>query len=63
MKKKRRGQIKVYWKDFKKKSGIERFFSWIESCKRVFPRYEISSISYLGVVMLATIMKLNQILG
>ena len=27
--------------EYKKKSVVERFFSWIESCKKVFPIYEI----------------------
>jgi hypothetical protein len=63
-KKKKRGRpIKVDWNEFKKKSTIERFFSWIESYKKVFPKYEVKEISYLGVVMLAAIMRLNQVLG
>nr|WP_082099734.1 transposase [Methanosarcina sp. 2.H.T.1A.15] len=63
-KKKKKGRpIKVDWDEFKKKSAVERFFSWIESCKKVFPRYEIKEISYLGVVMFAAIMRLNQVLG
>jgi hypothetical protein len=63
-KKKKRGRpIKVDWEEFKKKSAIERFFSWIESYKKVFPRYEIKEISYLGVVIFAAIMRLNQVLG
>lgn len=63
-KKRKRGRpIKVDWEEFKKKSGIERFFSWIESCKKVFPRYERKETSYLGVIMLVAIIKLNQVLG
>ncbi len=63
-KKKKRGRpIKVDQEEYKKKSAIERFFSWIESCKKVFPRYEIKEISYLGVVMLAAIMRLDEVLG
>jgi predicted transcriptional regulator len=63
-KKKKRGRpIKVDQEGLKKKSAIERFFSWIESCKKVFPRHEVKEISYLGVVTLAAIMKLNQVLG
>ncbi|MGB9939370.1 transposase [Methanosarcina sp.] len=63
-KKKKRGRpIKVDQEEYKKKSAVERFFSWIESCKKVFPRYEIKEISYLGVVMLAAIIRLNQVLG
>ncbi|WP_052730845.1 transposase [Methanosarcina horonobensis] len=63
-KKKKRGRpIKVDWGEFKKKSAIESFSSWIESCKKVFPRYEIKEISYLGVMILAAITMLNQVLG
>ena len=62
-KKKKGRPIKVDWEEFKKKSAIERFFSWIESCKKVFPKYEVKEISYLGVVILAAIIRLNQVLG
>ena len=63
-KNKKRGRpIKVDLEEYKNKSAIKRFFSWIESCKKVFPRYEIKEISYLGVVMLAAIMRLNEVLG
>ena len=55
--------IKVDQKEYKKKSIVERFFSWIESCKKVFPRYEIKEESYLGVVMVAAIIRLNEVLG
>ncbi|MDR7665325.1 hypothetical protein RG963_05905 [Methanosarcina sp. Z-7115] len=62
-KKKKRGRpIKVDQEEYKK-SAVNRFFSWIESCKKVFPRYEIKEISYLGVVMLAVIMILDEVLG
>ena len=49
--------------EYKKKSIVKRFFSWIESCKKVFPRYEIKEKSYIGVVMVAAIIKLNEVLG
>ncbi|MGA9188556.1 MAG: hypothetical protein WB014_08375 [Methanosarcina sp.] len=53
-KNKKRGRpIKVDQEEFKKKSAVEKFFSWIESYKKVFPRYEIKEISYLGIVILA----------
>ena len=61
--KKRGRSIKVDLEEYKKKSAVDRFFSWIESCKKVFPRYEIKEISYLGVVMLAAIMRLDKVLG
>jgi hypothetical protein len=64
LKQKKRGKpIKVDQEGLKEKSVIERFFSWIESCKKVFPRYEIKEISYLGVIILAAIMRLNKVLG
>ncbi len=63
-KNKKKGRpIKVDQEEYKKKSAVERFFSWIESCKKVFPRYEIKEISYLGVVMLAVIVRLDEVLG
>ena len=46
--------ITVNQEEYKKKSAIERFFSWIESCKKVLPRYD-SETSYLGFVTLAAI--------
>ncbi len=63
-KKKKRGRpIKVDKEEFKKKSIVERFFSWIESCKKVFPIYEIKEESYLGVVMIAAIIRLQEVSG
>jgi hypothetical protein len=63
-KKRKRGRpITVDWEEFKKKSAVGRFFGWIESYKKVFPGCEIKEISYLGIVMLAVIVKLNQVLG
>jgi len=63
-KKKKRGRpIKVDEEEYKQKSVMERFFSWMESCKKVFPKYEIKEISYLGVVMLAAIIRLHEVLG
>lgn len=49
--KRKRRPIKVNKDEFKKKSSVERFFSWKESCKKVFPKYEIKEISYPGVVI------------
>jgi hypothetical protein len=40
LKQKKRGRsIKLDQEGLKNKSAIERFLSWIESCKKVFPRY------------------------
>ena len=63
-KKEKRGRpIKVDNEEYKKKKIVERFFSWIESCKKVFPRYEIKEASYLGVVMVAAIIRVDELLG
>jgi hypothetical protein len=35
----------------------------IESFKKVFPRYEIKEVSYLGVITLTAIMRLAEVLG
>jgi len=48
---------------YKKRSAIERFFSWIESYKKIFPRYEVREESYLGLIQLACVMMLWRILG
>ena len=58
----RTSPIKVDQNEFKEKSAINRFFSWIESCNNIFSIYEIKEISYLGVVLLAAIVMLNQVL-
>lgn len=62
-KKRKRGRHKGRSGRDKKESVVERFFSWIESCKKVFPRHEIKEISYLRGVMVTAIIKLNQVLG
>jgi transposase len=63
-KKKKRGRpITVDKEECKKENIVERFFSWIESCKKVFPRYEIKEKSYLGVVIVAAIIRLHEVLG
>jgi hypothetical protein len=62
-KKKKRGRpIKTDKEEYKKKSALDRFLSWIESCKKVFPRYEIKEKSYWGIVMLAAIIRLHEVL-
>ena len=63
-KKKKTGRpIKVDKEEYKKKSALDRFLSWIESCKKVIPRYEIKETSYLGIVMVAAIIRLHEVLG
>jgi thiol-disulfide isomerase/thioredoxin len=57
MKKKKGRPIKVDKKEYKKKSIVTRFFSWIESCKKVFPIYETKEESYLGVGAVVAIIR------
>ena len=38
---------------YKKRSAVERFFSWIEAFKKSTPRYEHYEHSYLGLMQLA----------
>jgi len=40
-----------------------KLIMFYESCKKVFLRHEIREVSYPGVIILAAIMKLNQVLG
>ena len=51
--------LSVNWEFSKKKSSIERIFSWIGIYKKIFPKYEIKEISYLGVIVLAAITRSN----
>ena len=63
-KKKRVGRpIKFDKEKYKKRSAVERFFSWIESYKKIFPRYERLEVSYLGLVQLVCVMMLWRVLG
>ncbi|MDN7024857.1 IS5 family transposase [Methanoculleus sp. FWC-SCC1] len=48
---------------YKKRSAIERFFSWIEAFKKVTPRYERYEHSFLGLIHLACVMMIWKILG
>ena len=48
---------------YKKRGAVERFFSWIESYKKVFPRYERLEASYFGLVQLACVIMLWRVLG
>lgn len=50
-------------KEYKKRNAVERFFSWIESYKKIFPRYERLEVSYFGLVHLACAMMLWRVLG
>jgi transposase len=63
-KRNKRGRpIKIDWEEYIKRCAVERFFSWIESCKKVVPRYEIKEMSYLGIVIMAAILRIHQVLG
>ncbi len=48
---------------YKKRSAVERFNSWIEANKKVYPRYERLEISYLGLIQLACAMMIWRVLG
>lgn len=62
--KRRVGRPSRYDKEeYKKRSAVERFFSWIESYKKIFVRYERLEVSYLGLVHLACAMMLWRVLG
>jgi hypothetical protein len=42
---------------------LEGFFSWIESFRKIFPRYEVIEESYLGLTLLSSILILWRALG
>ncbi|MFV9645481.1 MAG: transposase, partial [Desulfobacterales bacterium] len=48
---------------YMKRYVVERFFSWVESYKKIFPRYERLEDSYLGLVQLMCVMMLWKVLG
>lgn len=40
--------------EYARRNAVERFFSWIEAFKKIYPRYERLEKSYLGLVQLAS---------
>mgnify|MGYP000916642288 CR=1 FL=1 len=48
---------------YKKRSAVERFFSWIEAFKKIVPRYERYEHSFMGLIHLACSVKIARILG
>jgi transposase len=48
---------------YKKRSAVERFFSWIEGFRKIFPRYEVLEESYLGLARLSCILIIWRVLG
>ena len=48
---------------YKKRSVVERFFSWIEAFKKIVPRYERYEHSFLGLIYLACVVMIGRILG
>jgi transposase len=55
-----------FWFDpelYKKRSAVERFFSWIEAFKKITPRYECYEHSFLGLIYLACSVMIGRILG
>jgi len=63
-KSKKRGRPTKFDKDiYKERFVIERFFSWIEAYRKIYPRYERLENSYLGLVTLACTMMIFRVLG
>ena len=55
-----------FWFDrelYKKRSAVERFFSWIEAFKKIVPRYERYKNSFMGLILLACSIMIRRILG
>ena len=55
-----------FWFDpelYKKRSAVERFFSWIEAFKKIVPRYERYEHSFMGLIHLACSVMIARILG
>ena len=48
---------------YKKRSAVERFFSWIEAFKMIVPRYERYEHSFLGLMHLACVVMIGRVLG
>ncbi len=48
---------------YKKRSAVERFFSWIEAFKKIVPRYERYEHSFMGLIHLACSVMIGRILG
>ncbi|MDN7025648.1 IS5/IS1182 family transposase, partial [Methanoculleus sp. FWC-SCC1] len=48
---------------YKKRSAIERFFSWIEAFKKTTPRFERYEHSFLGLIRPVCAMMIWRILG
>jgi len=55
-----------FWFDlelYKKRSAVERFFSWIEAFKKIVPRYKLYKHSVLGLIHLTCGVMIRSILG
>jgi len=55
-----------FWFDpelYKKRSAVERFFSWIEAFKKIVPRYERYEHSFFGLIHLACSVMIARVLG
>ena len=48
---------------YKKRSAVERFFSWIEAFKKIVPRYERYEHSFMGLIHLACSVMIARVLG
>jgi len=55
-----------FWFDselYKRRSAVERFFSWIEAFKKIIPRYERYEHLFQGLVQLACSIMIRRVLG
>jgi len=48
---------------YKKRSAVERFFSWIEAFKKIVSRYERYEHSFMGLIHLTCSVMIGRILG
>lgn len=48
---------------YKRRSAVERFFSWIEAFKKITPRFERYEHSFLGLIHLACTIMIGRIMG
>jgi|BioPla2DNA2_1021312.scaffolds.fasta_scaffold11907_5 transposase len=48
---------------YKKRSAIERFFSWIEAFKKIVPRYERYDHLFRGLIHLICVVMIGRVLG
>lgn len=55
--------IKLDKNTYKNRNVVERFFSWVESYRKILPRHERHEIFYAVIATLACIMMIWRVLG